>query len=82
MILLVAGGRRFGHLRETMPLVEREARLIEVRLLRRALDHLHEHVERVDLLIVGAATGADTVAAGWAEDRGVIVEPYLSWGLS
>lgn len=76
MILLVAGGRRFGHLRDGMPPAQREAGLVQIRALRRALDYLNERVERVDVLIHGAASGADTVAKEWAEDRAVMDDPH------
>src|SRR5690348_16842040 len=42
-----------------------------------ALDRLHsEH--RFTILIAGGARGADTLAAQWAEDRGIPTEVYMA----
>ena len=45
-----------------------------------ALDALHE-VRNFDLIITGGATGADSMAHGWAMERGVPVATYpAQWG--
>lgn len=44
-------------------------------LVDRQLDRLHR-VERITVLIHGAATGADTLAGDWAKRAGVRVEAY------
>lgn len=72
MILLVAGGRTFGAFLRGAPRFAQEARAAEVRDLRIALDYLHERVETIFALMHGAARGADTVAAEWAQDRAVM----------
>lgn len=43
------------------------------------LDRIHRE-RGIDVVIEGEARGADTMAAGWAENHGVRVEPYpASW---
>lgn len=49
----------------------------------KALDHLQAK-RGISCIIHGAAPGADTLAAQWAKERGVIVEPWAAdwkrWG--
>ena len=46
----------------------------------RVLDAVHER-RRITCIIEGEASGADTLARRWAEDRGVEVDPYpADWG--
>lgn len=71
MRLLVCGGRRFGM--GTAASAERE-------WARKLLDQVHARIP-VSLLIQGGASGADSLAALWAVDRGI---PFLTvpanWG--
>jgi len=67
------GGRDFGNPKAKGKKIE-EARH-EYRFVFGILDTVHE-IYGITKMIVGRATGADSVAEDWAKKRGVPVEPY------
>lgn len=71
MLLLCAGGRRFGYAHETATEAAHIQAAAEVAQIHRALAFLNP-----TCIVHGAATGADSVCGAWGEARGLEVVPF------